>query len=106
MNQIQIEKYKKDLKDYILIKQINSGASGIVYEVKNIKTNETYAAKVIHYSNDDQYKETINREIGIMMRVVHPTLIGFQGFSLVDFNGIPNITILMDYISLVHYLMY
>ena len=100
MNQIQIEKYKKDLKDYILIKQINSGASGIVYEVKNIKTNETYAAKVIHYSNDDQYKETINREIGIMMRVVHPTLIGFQGFSLVDFNGIPNITILMDYIEL------
>ena len=38
----------------------------------------------------------INREVQIMIRVIHPTLIGFHGFSPIDFTGSRNITIFMD----------
>lgn len=92
----RVDKYRIDIKDYIIIKEINKGSFGIVYEVKNNKTDQTYAAKVILNSESNQSKQMIDREIGIMMRVSHPTLMGFRGFSLIDFNGSKNITILMD----------
>lgn len=40
-------------------------------------------------------KKMINREIGIMMRLQHPTIIQFYGYSLKDFEGHNRVTILM-----------
>ena len=38
----------------------------------------------------------INREIGIMMRLQHPAIIQFQGYSLQDFEGQIRVTIIMN----------
>lgn len=38
----------------------------------------------------------INREISIMIRIQHPTIIKFFGYSLEDFTGNNNVTILME----------
>ena len=78
--------------------QVNSGIFGSVYLVQDKQTEEYFEAKVLSHGNKDQkYKQSIIREIGIIIRVQHPTLIKFHGFSLKDFEGNDNITILMDY---------
>lgn len=41
----------------------------------------------------------ISREVGILIKVKHPTIIRFQGFSSRDFKGEKNITILMDFMK-------
>lgn len=38
----------------------------------------------------------INREIGIMMRLQHPAIIQFQGYSLQDIEGQIRVTIIMN----------
>lgn len=42
-------------------------------------------------------KEMIDREVRIMARAAHPSIIGFHGFSLRDFSGYENVTIIMDF---------
>lgn len=41
----------------------------------------------------------INREIGIMTRMDHPTIIKFYGYSLKDFDGKDNVTLFMQLAS-------
>ncbi|KAK8870184.1 hypothetical protein M9Y10_008061 [Tritrichomonas musculus] len=94
----QINNYKIQLKNFKIVKEINRGAFGVVYEVKDKKTDKHFAAKVIKYENE-QTKEMTNREIQIMVRISHPTLVKFRGFSLKDFSNNDNITILMDIVE-------
>lgn len=91
--------FKVNPKNFKVIREINRGAFGIVYEVEESKTSVRYAAKVILTGNSKQAREMVNREVQIMMRVSHPTLIGFRGYSTTDFSGNKNITIFMDLIE-------
>lgn len=59
--------------------------------------NEVLAAKRLSSQNNkSQYKRMINREIGIMSRCVHPTIIKFYGYSFEDFYDCKNVTIFID----------
>lgn len=88
---------KIDLRKFSIIKCISSGGFSNVYSIKENKTNQLYAAKVIKYSGEeDDYKKMINREITIMVYIKHPTIIKFYGYSLTDFRGDKNVTIIME----------
>ena len=94
---LRFKKYIVDIKDYKILNQLDSGGFGLVCSVQNTKTGNIYAAKtIINKGNQDQYKRMINREIGIMVKCQHPTLIKFYGYSLQDFNGQPNAVIIME----------
>lgn len=89
------------IKEYALVNEepIGKGGFSLIYLVENKTTKRRYAAKIIlnsPSSREDQQK-FISREISILTRVQAQTIIRFQGFSLTDFQGYPNITILMDY---------
>ena len=93
-------KYIVDINNYEIIQKIGLGGFGSVYSAKNLKTNETTAAKVINLKEgDENSKIMINREIGIMARCKHPTIVKFKGFSLNDFHNEKNITIFMEYMA-------
>ena len=74
--------YKIQSSDYKNCKQINKGAYGNIYEVEEKATKKKYAAKVIKIidENDKDVLEMIKREVSIMMRVVHPTIVRFYGY--------------------------
>ena len=55
-----INRYKANIKDYEIVKELGRGTFSIVYEVKNIKTNQHYAAKVIISNDSEKSKEMIN----------------------------------------------
>lgn len=90
-------KYIIDIKKYKTIKDLESGGFGSVCSVENTETGDILAAKVLDTHKDDKsYKRMINREIGIMIRCQHPTIIKFEGYSLRDFNDKNNVMIFME----------
>lgn len=89
-NEIDINKYEKDHK-------IRQGGFGTVYEVKEKTTNKMYAAKVINGdAENEEFKKMINREIGVLTLIDHPTIIKLIGYSLIDFQRENNVTIIME----------
>lgn len=92
-----LQKYLIDLNDLTNIERISSGGFGLVCLVQDKKTHQVYAAKIIHSSETEQNKVMINREIGIMIRMQHPTIIKFYGYSLTDFEGKNHVTLLLQY---------
>ena len=89
-HEININNFKKG-------KRISRGGFGIIYQVESKRSNNSYAAKIIDCGDDeDQCNRIIEREVGIMIIVQHPTIIKFIGYSKIDFNGEHNITIIMD----------
>lgn len=91
-------KYKIDINKYEKISLIKKGGFGIVYLVKEKDTSKEYAAKVLLSEEDTPiYQQMANREIGIMIRVQHPTIIQFRGYSLEDLDHNKNIVIIMDF---------
>ncbi|KAK8835133.1 hypothetical protein M9Y10_025495 [Tritrichomonas musculus] len=89
--------YKMNIDDLEIVRPIDDGGFGVVFSVKDKNTSKEYAAKVIPYKGEEsQYRQMINREIGILMRVQHPTIIKFYGYSLHDFNNNKNVTIIMQ----------
>lgn len=90
-----------DLSDFEIIKELNRGGFGIVFLVKEKATKKLYAAKVniVDLDDIDGYVKCVLREITILARANFPTVVGFRGFSLTDFRGHPNITILLDYLK-------
>lgn len=90
------------MKSYILtlskfkpIIEINHETDSSVMLVLDNETGKHYAAKI--YQNSP--KSSILQEIEYMALFHHSTLVNFIGYSLSDFNGNPNITIIMDYCS-------
>lgn len=93
------DKYLFDISDFKLIKKINSGTYGTVYLVENKQTKELLAAKTSKMEYEEAYPLYIAREISILIRIQHPTIIKFRGYSNVDFNGNKQTTFLMDYLK-------
>ena len=91
-------KYQIDINKYRKGKRINKGGFGTVYEAIDKATKKVYAAKIIDCGdNSEQCQKMIPREIDIMIRTKHPTIIKFYGYSLIDFHGENNVTIIMEY---------
>lgn len=89
---------KIDINQFEKIKRIKKGRFGAIYLVRDKQSGNQYAAKVIDCDdNVEQCKKLIDREIGIMMVMNHPTIIKFISFSLEDFQGENNVTIIMEH---------
>lgn len=95
------EQYSVDLNSYEEIRQINHGGFAKIYLIRHKSTQELFVAKINLISNscNPHNIRFVNREIGILMQVRHPTIIPFRGFSYQDFAGSDNITIIMDYMK-------
>ena len=98
----EIDKYTFDINQYQFIKEINRGGFGVISLVRDKNTGKQYAAKTNLIDAGISLrrgKQLISREVGILIRVKHPTIICFKGYSPIDFDGKRNITILMDYMK-------
>lgn len=93
------DKYLFDTNDYKVIRVIKRGGFGIIHLVLNKKTKKEYAAKTNLIQAGSQNKLFVSREVRILIKIQHPTIIQFRGFSYQDFNGNDNVTILMDYMK-------
>ena len=96
------DKYTFDISEYEIVEEIKRGGFGIVNLVRNKNTKKKFAAKTNLINTGmsiRQGRQIISREVGILIRVKHPTIISFRGYSTRDFTGNQNITILMDYMK-------
>ena len=97
MYQQSISKLEVDIKNYERIKRINKGGFATIYKVKDKKSGEFYAAKIIDCGDDEEEcAKIIDREVGILLHSIHPTIIKFTGYSKLDFLEESNVTILME----------
>ena len=109
--QKKLENFIINVSDYTLKREIETSVNGSVYLVENNNTKKKYAAKIIKRNeedeNNDKYKLNVDREINIMIKCQHPTILKIIGYSLTDIFGNDNVTIFMKYEkkgSLFHYL--
>lgn len=95
-----LKKYEVDISNFESIKFLKSGGFGSVYLVQNKVTKFKCAAKVIQSNGkSDDFLALIKREISIMMRLQHQTIIKFYGYSIKDFNNENNFVIFMSFAS-------
>lgn len=87
---------KIDLTNYTKKKLIGRGSFGFVFLAEDNETHEQYAAKISPINDADTSKAFL-RELQILMKIAHPTILQFKGYSLVDFDGEENPTILTAY---------
>ncbi|KAK8897555.1 hypothetical protein M9Y10_015513 [Tritrichomonas musculus] len=92
-----MNKYKVDINSFNLIEQIQNNEFTSVSVVKHKNTEKNYVAKVFRINNEEITPKIIERQLGILMRLQHPTLIKLIGYSLTDFSGNKNLTIIMKY---------
>ncbi|KAK8876526.1 hypothetical protein M9Y10_006742 [Tritrichomonas musculus] len=89
-----------DLSSYIKQNCIGSGSFGKVYKVKDKRTGRIYAAKISKKEiNDDSsdLKTNISREVNIMSKIDHPSILKFIGYSPVNFKRQPKPVIVTEY---------
>lgn len=77
-----------DLNQYNLLKKIGSGAFSEVYKVEEKSSKTIFAAKILLKSLEQEDNTTIidlRREINIMSKLNHPSILQFIGFSPTNF---------------------
>lgn len=93
-------KYKVNIDDFKVLKEIQKGSHSSVYSVKNVKTDKKYAAKVIKNEEEgEMIKKMNNYSFNNIFLCQHPTLAKYYGYSPIDFNGKKNITLFIDLLS-------
>ena len=93
------DKYIVDLNNYEIIEQLKNGVIGSTNFIRHKKTNRDYTSKTSLFESDPQNNKLILHDIGLLIRIQHPTIIRIQGFSYEDFERRNNLTILMQFIS-------
>ena len=76
------------LEDFILQNKIGTGAFGKVYKVKEKRTRNFYAAKISikTIENSDTLKLDILREVNIISKLNHPSVLKFITYSPINFK--------------------
>ena len=74
-----------DITEYKIINKIGEGSYSIVYRVKDLKTERSYAAKVSKFMIAEETKnnpETLSlfREVNLMSLLNHPSILKFISF--------------------------
>ena len=77
--QQQDDKYILNIENYQIFKPAKESKLSRVYFVKDKRTNKKYAAKSSLQEQDPQHQLFILREINILMRIKHRTIVGFEG---------------------------
>ena len=91
-----------NLDKFIVQKKIGSGSFGKVYQIKDKITGEILASKVSIKELDefdDDMIINISREINIISKLNHPSILKFIGFSLYDFKNKSRPVIITEYAS-------
>ena len=84
-----------DLSKFTKIRELGRGRGGIVYLVENVDDGSLYALKEM-YADECQSSITyVNREINVMIRLNHPSIVKFYGY-LIDSEE-EKVYILMQY---------
>ena len=93
------QKYLIDISNYSAIKKIEAEGINDVYIIKDERTNIIYIAKilVLESTQNEQDRNIIKQEIINMIRLQHPTLNRFYGYSMIDFLNKNNVTFIMNY---------
>ncbi|KAK8872006.1 hypothetical protein M9Y10_007760 [Tritrichomonas musculus] len=97
--QQQDDKHILNIENYQIFKPAKESKLSRVYFVKDKRTNKKYAAKSSLQEQDPQQQLFILREINILMRIQHRTIVGFEGVSFLDFEKHDKITIFINYIE-------
>ena len=97
--QQQDDKHILNIENYQIFKPAKESKLSRVYFVKDKRTNKKYAAKSSLQEQDPQQQLFILREINILMRIQHRTIVGFEGVSFQDFEKHDKITIFINYIE-------
>ena len=97
-DEIQIERTRKefqpnvkaiDLRQFEKQEKIGSGSFGKVYKVKEKSTNKIYACKIskmiTDYCKDNQIRN-MKREVEIISKLKHPSILEFIGFNPMNFK--------------------
>ena len=98
--------YKKNdyksyaLEDFILQNQIGLGSFGKIYKVKDKKTGEILVAKIsINKIEEDSVNQLldISREVNILSKINHPSVLKFIFYSPLNFKGKPKPVIITEF---------
>ena len=92
-----------DLKRFELLDKIGKGAFGVVYKAREKGKETIYAAKITLQSLDEEENQkdvvlNIVREVNILCKLNHPSIIKFIGFSPTDFEGNCKPVLITEYI--------
>ena len=77
------------LTNYKLLKLIGSGNFGEVFKIQDKTTGKIYAAKISTMTFDeskDDFRKNFEREVSIISKVHHPSILKFIGLSLTNFK--------------------
>ena len=90
-----------DITCFIIVNKLGEGSFSKVYRVKNIKTNNYYAAKICKFMIDEETKDSpealsLFREVNLMSLLNHPSVLKFVGYYSVNFEEDPLPTIITE----------
>ncbi|KAK8897656.1 hypothetical protein M9Y10_015619 [Tritrichomonas musculus] len=90
------------LEDFILQNKIGAGAFGKVYKVKERRTGNIYAAKISIRNietNSNDLKLDIFREVNIISKLNHPSVLKFITYSPINFKKKSKPVIITEFAS-------
>lgn len=97
------DKNSFNLNQFEIIEKIGEGAFGEVFKVKRIETGDICAAKVsknpIEADEPEDSIRNLVREVNILSKLNHPSIVKFIGYSFTDFEGKPKPVIITDFIK-------
>ena len=89
-----------DLLNYYKLGDIGKGAFGVVYKIQSIRLKCIYAAKesLNVIADNSEMLEDLLREINIMAKINHPSIIKYIGFSKKNFQNEQKPVIVSEYL--------
>lgn len=81
-----------NLNDFALQGLLRRGSFWKVFKIKEIETGKLYAAKVSMSKIESIWSEiflNLMREVNIISKLIHPSILNFRGYSSIDFKKKP-----------------
>lgn len=91
-----------NLNNYRLQDLIGQGSFGKVYKAIDLRTGEICAAKISILSvnnNSNEIMTNLSREVNILSKLNHPSVLKFKGYSPVNFKNKPKPVIITELAS-------
>lgn len=91
-----------NINNFIQKEKIGEGTFGEVYKVKDKTNKQIYAAKILfkHFEDNlDEEKRDLFREVNILSKINHPSIMKFIGFSSINFLNEPKPVIITELVN-------
>ena len=89
-----------DLESYEIVQKLYRSKTYRYYQIRDIDTGKDYLAKIRKTCFENLSKEgllNLSREINIISKIMHPSILNFIGFSPSNFKNKPKTVLIMDY---------